>query len=118
MRDQMPTLPYDLSEFARIHTGPFSWSDEAPFDDAPFDEMVSGPFIGVQRSDIPRVAISLQAYDGPPLGHREGFILALLDGCSTVERLVDESGLPESETIAALCELCARGVIAFEGVLA
>lgn len=117
MRDEMPTLPYDLSEFAQVHTGPFSWSDEAPIDDAPFEAMVSGPFIGVRRSDIPRIAISLDAYDGPALGHREGFVLALLDGCSTVERLVDAAGLPEAETVAALCELCARGVIAFEGAL-
>jgi hypothetical protein len=117
MRDQMPTLPYDLSEFARIHTGPFSWSDEDPIDDDTFDDMVSGPFIGVRRSDIPRVAISLEAYEGQ-LGHREGFVLALLDGCSTVEHLVDVAGLPEADTLAALCELCARGVIAFEGVLA
>jgi hypothetical protein len=118
MREEMPTLVYDLSEFARIHTGPFSWSDETPIEDESFDDMVSGPFIGVRRSDIPRVAISLENYDGPALDHRESFVLALLDGCSTVERLVDAAGLPEAETLAALCELCARGVIAFEGVLA
>lgn len=117
MREEMPTLPYDLSEFARAQTGPFSWTDEAPIDDDSFDEMVSGPLIGVRRSDIPRVAISLGAYEGQPLGHRESFVLSLLDGCSTVERLVDEAGLPEAETLAALCELCARGVIAFEGAL-
>src|SRR5512140_1096393 len=36
MREEMPTLPYDLSEFARVHTGPFSWTDEAPIEDGPF----------------------------------------------------------------------------------
>ena len=118
MREEMPTLPYDLSEFAQVHTGPFSWTDEAPIEDGPFEDMVSGPLIGVRRSDIPRIAISLEAYCGAPLGHREGFVLSLLDGCSTVERLIDVAGLAEAETLAALCELCARGVIAFEGVLA
>ena len=28
MRQQMPTLPEDLSEYARVHTGPGSWSTE------------------------------------------------------------------------------------------
>jgi hypothetical protein len=27
MRDRMPTIPEDLSEYARIHTGPGSWSE-------------------------------------------------------------------------------------------
>jgi hypothetical protein len=26
MRDTMPTIPEDLSEYARVHTGPGSWS--------------------------------------------------------------------------------------------
>jgi hypothetical protein len=32
-RDRMPTLPEDLSEYARIHTGPGSWS-ETSFENA------------------------------------------------------------------------------------
>jgi len=28
MRDIMPTIPEDLSEYARVHTGPGSWSAE------------------------------------------------------------------------------------------
>jgi hypothetical protein len=28
MRDKMATLPEDLTEYARIHTGPGSWSAE------------------------------------------------------------------------------------------
>jgi hypothetical protein len=27
-RDRMPTLPYDLSEYAWLHTGPASWTAE------------------------------------------------------------------------------------------
>jgi hypothetical protein len=27
IRDRMPTIPEDLSEYARIHTGPGSWSE-------------------------------------------------------------------------------------------
>ncbi len=28
MRDKMTTIPEDLSEYARVHTGPGSWSAE------------------------------------------------------------------------------------------
>ena len=38
MREQMPTLPEDLSEYARIHTGPGSWSTEG-FEQAPGAEL-------------------------------------------------------------------------------
>ncbi len=27
VRERMPTIPEDLSEYARIHTGPGSWSE-------------------------------------------------------------------------------------------
>ena len=114
MRDELPTLPYDLSEFARMHTGPFSWTDELPLDDEPFDDIVSGPLVGVRRSDVPRLAIRAKGTPRPELDHREGWVLSLLDGCSSVERLIDSAGLPESETIEILCLLYARGVVFFE----
>jgi hypothetical protein len=31
MRDTMPTIPEDLTEYARIHTGPGSWSAGTDF---------------------------------------------------------------------------------------
>jgi hypothetical protein len=34
-RDKMPTIPEDLSEFARVHTGPDSWSAETNFESVP-----------------------------------------------------------------------------------
>lgn len=113
MRDEMPTLLCDLSEFARVHTGPFSWTDDAPFDDEPLDEIVSGPLIGLMPTDIPRVAVSTEECMRHAIDHREGFVLSLLDGCSNVETLVDIAGLPEPETLGVLCELCARGLIVF-----
>jgi hypothetical protein len=39
-RDRMPTLPYDLSEYAWLHTGPASWTAEpmkTGLDDADHD---------------------------------------------------------------------------------
>jgi hypothetical protein len=114
MRDEMPTLPYDLSEFARAHTGPFSWTDDTTFDDEPLDEIVAGPLVGVRRSDVPCVAARPDGSVLPALDHRQYFVLSLLDGCSSVENLIDSAGLPESETLTILCELCARGVVFFE----
>lgn len=34
-REQMPTLPEDLSEYARVHTGPGSWSADTHFESIP-----------------------------------------------------------------------------------
>lgn len=34
VRERMPTIPEDLGEYARIHTGPGSWSETA-FEFAP-----------------------------------------------------------------------------------
>ncbi len=34
-REKMPTIPEDLSEYARIHTGPGSWSAETNFEAVP-----------------------------------------------------------------------------------
>jgi len=32
IRERMPTIPEDLSEYARIHTGPGSWSADTNFE--------------------------------------------------------------------------------------
>ena len=111
MRDRLPTLPIDLSEYARENCGPDSWSAfeaEPVFDES---DMVSGPLLGVRRSDVPRVAVTTEACVEQGLDHRAGFILSLLDGCSTVDTVLDVAGLPEQETLEVLCDLCARGIV-------
>jgi hypothetical protein len=35
MRDKMPTIPEDLTEYARINTGPGSWSADTDFVSVP-----------------------------------------------------------------------------------
>lgn len=32
IRERLPTIPEDLGEYARIHTGPGSWSAETNFE--------------------------------------------------------------------------------------
>jgi hypothetical protein len=41
-RDKLPTLPCDLSEYARAHTGPYSWS--AYCEDNPRELVLDDPF--------------------------------------------------------------------------
>jgi len=49
-REKMPTIPEDLSEYARIHTGPGSWSAETNFEAVPREgemETPQAPFVDV-----------------------------------------------------------------------
>ncbi len=38
IREKLPTIPEDLGEYARIHTGPGSWSADTNFEPCP-DEL-------------------------------------------------------------------------------
>ena len=54
MRDKMVTIPEDLTEYARIHTGPGSWSSEnfeAPPAKAPEFRTPRAPFVSLWRAD-------------------------------------------------------------------
>ena len=55
MREKMITLPEDLTEYARIHTGPGSWSAEnfeaSPEPKAPEFRTPRAPFVSVWRAD-------------------------------------------------------------------
>lgn len=50
-REKMPTIPEDLSEYARIHTGPGSWSAETNFESVPPPELVTPqpPFVDLDE---------------------------------------------------------------------
>jgi len=57
MRDRMPTLPEDLSEYARIHTGPGSWSADTNFEYAracatPDFATPRAPFVRLSAKDL------------------------------------------------------------------
>lgn len=54
-RDTLPTLPEDLSEFARIHTGPGSWSADTNFESVPARpdaQTPQAPAVDTRRSAI------------------------------------------------------------------
>jgi hypothetical protein len=94
-RDRMPTMEFDLSEYAQLHTGPASWS-------ARNDE--------VGHYDVPRVVADAAEVDD----HREAFVLSLVDGTSNVGELLAIAGLPAVDVLAAVAALHARGVITLE----
>lgn len=117
-RDRLPTLPYDLAEFAWLHTGPSSWSaedepdvgDAEVDDETPLDEIETALLIDLWHSDVLRLARRVAAR-AARLDHREAFVLSLVDGQSTVAEILDVAGLPVAEVFAILCELCARGLV-------
>ena len=46
------------------------------------------------------------------LDHRAGFLLTFVDGMSTVEDILDASGLPRGDALHVLADLLTKGVIA------
>ena len=104
MRQERPTLPFDLSEYARVHTGPRSWTADPREACAPT----------LLPNDVPQVAIAARDYDEHALGHKEGFVLSHVDGASTVDELCEVTGLCREETLAVLNGLHDRGVVTVE----
>jgi hypothetical protein len=120
MRDRLPTLPFDLSEYARVNTGPDSWSAQsnsvlgqvhADAFDAVVEEIASGPLVGIHGSDVPRAAVCVAEPEEADLSDEEAFVFGLIDGRSCVEDLLAIAGMPPSEVLAAFCSLCARGMV-------
>lgn len=57
------------------------------------------------RRTVPRVLQSNDELEWAPLDHRDGFVLSLIDGRTSVQVLIDVAGMPESELIALLQRL-------------
>ena len=68
----------------------------------------------VARSLFATVPIVVRMPDGlrsAELDHRSGFLLSLIDGKTTVEELLDLSGMGAEETLALLEDLRVRGIV-------
>ncbi len=102
----MPTLPFDLTEYARDATG-----EELTemFGESP-PRTRSAEF-GPSR--VPRQNVSREELLSFKLDHKAGFLVSLVDGVSTIEMIVDVAGMPKDEALALLHELYLRGVIRF-----
>jgi len=123
-RDRLPTLPHDLSEYARTETGPSSWSAhphaealsawalEAHVD--PIYAAMTDLLVDLSPTDIPRVAMTLEQV-GRVVTHREAFVVASIDGHSTLEMMIQGMDRARSgEILGVLCNLCARGIVVFD----
>jgi hypothetical protein len=62
-------------------------------------------------SCVPRLAVSAQELALLPLDHREGFLVACVDGVSTIETILDVSAMPAEEALVILESLVERGVL-------
>jgi hypothetical protein len=120
MRDRLPTRPHDLRELARLATGPSSNDDVARLvaslvcvEDDSLPGRIAALLADVSPGDVPRLAVSV---DRAVLvvDHREAFVLACIDGTSTLEELIDVVGLPTGEVLAMVCGLTARGILVLE----
>ena len=118
-RDRLPTLPEDLSEYAWIHTGPPSWSDDPPSghdvvadtasEPNALDDMTAGLLIDLWHSDVPNVT-----YLEAVVNEQEARLLSFIDGRATIGTLLEVSGLPLPDVLGILCELCSRGVVTLD----
>ena len=123
-RDRLPTLPHDLSEYARTETGPSSWSAHRDAEalsswaleahDDPINAAVTELLVDLSPTDVPRVVMTLEQV-ARIVTHREAFVVASIDGQSTLETMVEGRGRARSgEVLGVLCNLCARGIVVFE----
>lgn len=120
VRERAPTVPYDLTEYARSETGPASWTaanEDESFSAWVLDSDADGLrarttelLVTIAPTDIPRVAGSPELLVSR-LTLREAFVVASIDGESTLETLLDMMDMPAGEALTIVCELCAAGVI-------
>lgn len=100
VRDRMITAEYDLSEFARLHTGPSSWSAEMERDDP-------------RRHDVVKIVDDRdEDEDAALVDEREAYVLSLIAPEASVADVLDLAGMPSSEVFAILGSLVQRGVVA------
>ena len=64
-------------------------------------------------SYVPIVVLDAERLCRVPISGRAGFIVALVDGRTTVEELLDISAMSAEETLSLLEDLRLRGIIEF-----
>jgi hypothetical protein len=119
-RDRLPTLPYDLAEYARESTGPASYSAHPQADllaawalDGHVDPSFARAtdlLIDISPEDVPFVPAAAEEL-ASLVTHREAFVVASIDGQSTLDALAYTVDLPAGEVLAIICNLCARGIV-------
>lgn len=62
---------------------------------------------------VPTVTVARDQMRWLSIDHRAGFVLSLVDGVSTVEMILDVSGMPELDALRILSELVQQRIITF-----
>jgi len=62
---------------------------------------------------VPMVMVARDQLRWLSIDHRAGFVLSLVDGVSSVEMILDVSGMPELDALRILSELAQQRIIAF-----
>jgi hypothetical protein len=101
-RSTLPTLPFELEEYAR-------WSCLPDAD----DELVfeAGPPLAAITTRVPRLS---GREDKEAVTRLEGLLLSLVDGMSPVHILIQLVGTNPDEALVVLCDLFARGLVVFD----
>ena len=66
-------------------------------------------------SEVLRVMLRPEEVQGLSLDHRAGFLMSLCDGVSTIDEVVDMSGMSELDVLRLLFEMREQGVVAVAG---
>ena len=72
---------------------------------------VTAPFL----SKVPTLVLSRHELNVADLDHRDYFLVSLMDSGTTIETLLDISGMPSEEALALLDSLVRRGIVKLEG---
>ena len=102
-RDKLPTLPFELEEYARSSSLPDA-DDELVF--------TAGPALAEITGRVPRVVATAPVVER--LAPQETLMMSLVDGLSPVNMLVELAGTDPGEALVVLCDLYARGLVAFD----
>ena len=102
-RDRVPTLPFELEEYARWSSLP----DEE--DDLVF---TAGPVLHEITSRVPHVVVDADLSER--LSPIESVLLSLVDGVSPVNLLVQLTGADEEGALIVMCDLISRGLVAVD----
>jgi hypothetical protein len=62
---------------------------------------------------VPVVRVAPVQLGSLSIDHRAGFVLSLIDGSSTVEKILDESGMPKLDVLRILHELVLLEIVGF-----
>ena len=63
---------------------------------------------------VPHVAVPPEQVRWLSLDHRAGFVLSCVDGCSTLEEILDVAGMPVLDALRILYELHSQRIISIE----